>query len=396
MPVRCRLRTSGSLGAGRAVAQDEAVWRVLGHSVRGASHRRTGAPNQDAILWWSPAPEGPPIALVVSDGHGSDKSFRSEIGSQLAVVTTMGLLRELLGVLPQSPNLSAVKRTAEERLPQEIVRGWQAAVDAHLVAHPFTEEELARLEEKRGVASCRQVLDNPRLAYGATVLAALVTRSFLLFVQLGDGDILMVLDSGEVVRPMSRDARLIANETTSLCMEHAWEEVQLRFQASVGGLPALILLATDGYANSFVNEAAFLQVGTDLLAILQEDGAQAVEANLSTWLEEASVAGSGDDISLGILYRSDVVTAVGRSRQTAQPAEVPVSGAASLEIGKDEVSREERAQIVARIKHEGPREPAKRGRMSDLIDGGRSAQGHEVDAPREPLDDRPGEDPDDV
>jgi len=356
------------------MAHDEAVWRVLGHSVRGASHRRSGAPNQDAILWWSPAPDGPPIALVVSDGHGSDKSFRSEIGSRLAVETTMGLLRELLGVLSRSPNLSAVKRTAEERLPQEIVRGWQAAVDAHLATHPLTEEELARLEEKRGAAACRELVDHPRLAYGATVLAALVTQRFLLFVQLGDGDILMVLDDGDVVRPMARDPRLIANETTSLCMTRAWQEVQLRFLASDGGLPALILLATDGYANSFVNEAAFLQVGTDLLAIMQEDGAQAVEANLATWLEEASVAGSGDDISLGILYRGDVVPAVTRSATPADATQVASEapagerdGVPPREVGPH-ARGDERAQIVARIKHEGPREPAKRGRPADLID----------------------------
>jgi len=368
MAARFRLTTSGRRGAGLTMAHDDAVWRVLGHSVRGASHRRSGAPNQDAILWWSPAPEGPPIALVLSDGHGSDKSFRSEIGSRLAVETTMALLRELLGVLSRSPHLSAVKRTAEERLPQEIVRGWQAAVDAHLAEHPLTDEELARLEEKRGAAACREVMDHPHLAYGATVLAALVARTFMLFVQLGDGDILLVPDGGGVLRPMARDPRLIANETTSLCMARAWEEVQLRFQASDGGLPALILLATDGYANSFVNEAAFLQVGTDLLAIMQEDGAQAVEANLGSWLEEASAAGSGDDISLGILYRDDVVPAVARPETPAPDAAQVVSEAPAGAHDGAQARGDERAQIVARIKHEGPREPAKRGRPADLID----------------------------
>ncbi len=278
----------------------------------------------------------------------------------------MGLLRELQGVLSLATNLSAVKRTAEERLPQEIVRGWQAAVDAHLATHPLTEEELARLEEKRGAAACRELVDHPRLAYGATVLAALVTQRFLLFVQLGDGDILMVPDGGDVVRPMARDPRLIANETTSLCMASAWQEVQLRFFARDGGLPALILLATDGYANSFVNEAAFLQVGTDLLAIMQEDGAQAVEANLATWLEEASVAGSGDDISLGILYRGDVVPVVTRSETQAADA-TQVASETPAENGAH-ARGDERAQIVARIKHEGPREPVKRGRPADLID----------------------------
>jgi hypothetical protein len=352
------------------MGHEEAVWRVLGHSVRGASHLRAGLPNQDALLWWSPAGQGPPIAIVVSDGHGSEKSFRSEIGSQLAVETALELLRELLAALPRSPSLSAVKRTAEERLPQEIVRGWQAAVDAHLTSKPITDEELASVAEKRGERARREVLDNPRLAYGATVLATLVTESFLLFVQLGDGDILVVLDSGDVVRPIPRDARLIANETTSLCTARAWREVQLRFQASVGGLPALILLSTDGYANSFVNEAAFLKVGSDLLQILREDGADAVEENLATWLEEASVAGSGDDISLGILYRGDVVAQ--RTREVgAAPTPAEVAARDSAEGPVADAAKADRSRIVARIKHEGPREPAKRGRVADLIDEGK-------------------------
>ncbi len=244
--------------------------------------------------------------LVVSDGHGSDKSFRSEIGSRFAVEGTVALLRELVEAIPTPPNLSAVKRTAEERLPQELVRGWQASVDAHLAEHPFEEGELARVEAKRGPKGRQEVLENPRLAYGATLLATLIASDFMLFLQLGDGDILAVQDGGEVVRPLPRDARLIANETTSLCMTRAWREIRLRFQASYGGVPALVLLSTDGYANSFVNEAAFLKVGTDLLSILSDEGADAVEKNLTAWLQEASESGSGDDITLGILYRADV------------------------------------------------------------------------------------------
>ena len=70
-------------------------------------------------------------------------------------------------------------------------------------------------------------------------------------------------------------------------------------------MPELILLATDGYANSFREDAGFLKVGSDLLGIIRTDGLDKVNENLETWLTETSKAGSGDDITLGILCRMD-------------------------------------------------------------------------------------------
>ena len=247
-------------------------WRVLGHSVRGAAHFRSGLPNQDAIHWLPATRTGPPLILTVSDGHGSAKNFRSDVGSDLAVRQTAWLIQDLLDGQPDPANLSAIKRTAEERLPQEIVRQWQEAVASYHRKTPFTSAELRALEEEKGLEARRKVEATPRLAYGATILCVLVTTDFILYLQLGDGDILTVSEAGEVQRPLRKDARLFANETTSLCTEDAWRDVRFRFQTIFGAPPALIMLATDGYANSFVNDTAFFKVGSDLLAILREEG----------------------------------------------------------------------------------------------------------------------------
>jgi hypothetical protein len=372
-------------------------WGVVGYSVRGASHIRAGTPNQDAIHWLPRSQEGPPVILVVSDGHGSSKSFRSDVGSRLAVERTAWLIQDLLDGQPDRDNLSAIKRTAEERLPKEIVRRWQIAVAAHLKKYPFTEEELATITEKRGERGRQQILDNPRLAYGATVLAVLAVQDFFLFLQLGDGDILTVMEDGQVLRPMPRDPRLIANETTSLCMEDAWREMRCHFQTLYGHAPALVLVSTDGYANSFVNEEAFLKVGSDILEMMRERGVRAVSSDIPAWLREASEAGSGDDITLGLIYRNDVVpeevpadevgededseaTLTSEAAPPAEPelkvvvAEAP-DGAPSEAPSEDKVSEDtpaspeapdvaptkESARVVRLIKQEGPREPTKKG-----------------------------------
>jgi serine/threonine protein phosphatase PrpC len=370
------------------------AWRAMGRSVRGASHHRVDLPNQDALCYYPADQNGPPLILAVSDGHGSAKSFRSDRGSQFAVTVVVALLQELVAGRSVTPNLSSVKRLAEERLPQELVRRWQEAVDADLAANPFDQGELARLREQRGDQGAQTVLASPRLAYGATALGVVIACDFFLFLQLGDGDILVVSDDGEVSRPFTRDDRLIANETTSLCMDRAWREVRLRFQAQYGSAPALILAATDGYANSFVNDAAFLRVGSDILEILRRDGAEVVEDSLGDWLREASDAGSGDDITVGLLYRTDFLgrrqvegaAAAGQDLATAPDGGVsatddikdhPEAPAAQQDAsaGDREDLSKLRSRMVAQLKHQGPREPSKQGRLRDLVDDDEAPDG---------------------
>jgi hypothetical protein len=275
-------------------------WRAIGKSRRGATHQRTGLPNQDA-LWLPEATLEWPLILAVADGHGSSKSFRSDRGAQLAVVTAQTVCRHVPGNPQELTQLSAVKRWAEDRLSHEMVRCWREAVNEDIAAHLFTADET----DLGGSAD--QANLHPYLAYGATLLVVVVTAAFILYWQLGDGDILTVADDGKVSRPLPRDERLFANETTSLCAEQAWRDVRTAFQVLAGTPPALILAASDGYANSYGDEAGFLQVGRDLLTLIRENGLEYVDANLATWLDEVSRQGSGDDVTLGILCRRDVV-----------------------------------------------------------------------------------------
>ncbi|HQE94073.1 MAG TPA: protein phosphatase 2C domain-containing protein [Anaerolineae bacterium] len=284
------------------------VWHVIGRSVQGASHIRAGMPNQDAIQWFPASGVGPPLILSVSDGHGSPRNFRSDVGARFAVEEMTNLMRELLSTgQPDPTRLSTIKRIAEERIPGELTRRWRAAVTRHLQDNPITPQEWETLEKRRDLQARRAIEKEPSIAYGATLLSVLITAGYILYLQLGDGDILTVAETGEVMRPMTRDPRLIANETTSLCMDEAWREVQIKFQALYGPHPALIVLSSDGYANSFVNDAAFIKVGSDILDILRTDGLEVVEQSLETWLTDASKAGSGDDITLGLIFPAEIL-----------------------------------------------------------------------------------------
>ena len=370
-------------------------WRAVGKRVRGVSHVQSGKPCQDAVDWWEQ--EGV-AALVVADGHGSDRSPRSDVGAAFAVDVALNALRSLHANSDLAlANLRALKHLADEQLPRLLVRDWRDRVLAHHAATvattPTTLPEgaegavptdsagpgeepdagsgvpAASADARRPCADAAQEPDltpgmrlssNPAglrsfalptvpgcvaegrvrlppnrsssgsppapeagdvlVQYGSTLLTVLAGPEVLLFLQLGDGDILVVADDGTVTRPMPEDSRLMANETTSLCTVDAWREIRVALYPLVEGAPALILLATDGYANSFVSEQDFLRVGPDYLQAIREEGLAAVASRLDEWLADASTQGSGDDITLGIVARSDVAEGAEHALREGAPS----------------------------------------------------------------------------
>jgi len=56
--------------------RNQFVWDIISKSVRGASHIRTGLPNQDFIRYHKI--DNSSVIFVLADGHGSKRSFRSE------------------------------------------------------------------------------------------------------------------------------------------------------------------------------------------------------------------------------------------------------------------------------------------------------------------------------
>lgn len=289
-------------------------WYCLGKSVRGASHIRNGLPNQDAISWLTQKSEYPqrgdglPIILAVSDGHGSSKNFRSDVGSKKAVAIATKVIREFfLEGESDRENFSTIKDKAQNILPQRLAHEWKQAVEQHWNHNQVTEEEWERVIKEGGTTVRQSIERHPSVAYGATLLGVLVAESFILYCQLGDGDILCIDSTGEIARPIARDPKLIANETTSLCTPNAWQDFQVSLtslkESPVAEPPALILVATDGYSNSFPSEEEFIKVGKDYREMIRKNGVDSVEKSLENFLKETSEGGSGDDISIGIIKR---------------------------------------------------------------------------------------------
>jgi len=223
--------------------------------------------------------ERAPVAIAVADGHGDARCTRADVGSALAVAVALEVAASF-----EDPHVQG--EALREALAERVVGGWTARVVQHLKAQPMDAREQA-------VTAGRP----PLYAYGSTLLAAFVNGTDIFALQIGDGD-LLIADDG-VRRVFERDTRLAGHETTSLCQTNARAEVRVaRLRAGPG---AVILAATDGYANSFAQDADFTRVASDFRALIGSHGLDAVIERLPDMLDATSREGSGDDISLALL-----------------------------------------------------------------------------------------------
>jgi serine/threonine protein phosphatase PrpC len=279
--------------------------RAAGASVCGVTHVRAGLPNQDALAVWegSDTERGCVIAAV-ADGHGGARHFRSAQGAQFAVnAATQAMARAAAEWDISGPERQT--QIAATELPAAIVGAWVRQVRQHLDSAPITDTEWSTLESALGAEARKGVAAEPTLAYGATLIAALVTSRQILLLQVGDGDALLVRPDGSAWHPIPGDNRLTGEFTTSICRPGAQNDFRFCIVPIDDPGASLLLLATDGYSNSFRTDADFLQVGTDLLQMVRQHGVTEVEKQLPRILEHASVNGSGDDITLALVHLAE-------------------------------------------------------------------------------------------
>src|SRR5205809_5350581 len=282
-------------------------WRVTGASRRGGSHVRSGLPNQDAFESWASA-DGNTAVMAVADGHGSALCFRSEAGSRVAVTTAVELLRKFATTLRSGQSVCAIADRARALLAEELTQSWRAAVASDLAAKPFTSAEWASLAALEGWKGQQVVQRHPDLAYGSTILAVIATTTYVLCMQLGDGDILFVNSEGETRRALPKDDQVVPKQTPSLWRPDAAAEFRVHIDEGPEDLPALIFAATDGYADSYESDHELMEIGRNYLGIVRNEGFDKVEHRLKNFLDQASWSGTGDDTTIGLISRLERVS----------------------------------------------------------------------------------------
>ncbi|MFC5728001.1 MULTISPECIES: protein phosphatase 2C domain-containing protein [Nocardioides] len=273
-----------------------ACWTTLSGTTIGSVHVRDQLPIQDAVLTWSDLASGQAV-IAVADGHGHKLHFRSDTGSALAAVSAVEVLRRMLpelGALDGPDNgeaaLDLLSRTAAS-----LVDTWVAKVTHHLEANPYSPAEV-----EAGAAG------DPLRAYGTTILAAAAVGDLIAFLQIGDGDSVLVSAHGEASRPLPEDPDLDGLHTTSLCQPRPLDALRVAVVDARVDDVALIFLCTDGFGRPRVDaDGWWRETGEQLLEFSRTRGLNWIRDQLPEWLAEPARIG-GDDTTMALMVRSDV------------------------------------------------------------------------------------------
>lgn len=197
----------------------------FGASLTGTKHINADLVNQDAYLYQNF--ENGVQVMALSDGHGGSKHIYSDVGSKYAVEVAIEAVKAYFEAKNLVPSYGELKLDFEERLSIEIQTRWLNKI----------------MQEPQ--------FETP-IQYGCTLLLAVKTMEYLIFLQIGDGKIAMIYEDGIVYFPIYRDLRYEGNVTASMVQEEAWLEMKVRILPLEESLH-MVVLATDGVENAYPN-----------------------------------------------------------------------------------------------------------------------------------------------
>lgn len=251
-------------------------WQVAAATTIGSFHVREHLPHQDSVRTWT-ADDGSAAVAVVADGHGHHVHFRSDVGADLATALTLDALQEAVGSdAPVDPVAVAV----------DVVAAWRGAVLEHVRAHPLRSDEAPR---------------GPLVPYGTTLLALAVTADRLVALQVGDGDTVVVRESGEPWRPLPEDPSLDGVHTASLCQRDPVSSLRTATVDLRADPVSLAYVCTDGLGKAHPDPATWWAgAGRDLAATVRDEGPDGVRARLPRDVRRAAQVG-GDDATIAVV-----------------------------------------------------------------------------------------------
>ena len=293
-----------TLGSPAVILRRCVLFKGFSHRAQGASHIKKNIVCQDAAAYYCDC-NGKFSIAVISDGHGGSSHFRSNEGSEIAVRETVAAIKEFIGrendyikkIFPKESD-ETIKRVnrnkALKQLESNIIYRWNEAVRRHYAENSVTEDELERCGNK--------IFDKTERIYGATLVAAAMTKKYWFALQVGDGACVTIINEKTAESFIPDDDRLVFSFTTSLCDSDAIENFRHYFGEK---MPMGIIVSSDGVSNSF-KEGRFLNFNCSVLNLfVSKDNAAALE-EVKALLPVISEKGSKDDVSIAGIYFENV------------------------------------------------------------------------------------------
>ncbi|MDR1559855.1 MAG: protein phosphatase 2C domain-containing protein [Clostridiales bacterium] len=267
-------------------------------SAKGASHVTRDVVCQDHSGY---ARGGNYCAAAVSDGHGSERHFRSGVGAEAAVNIALEAVKELISNEEEFiPFMERRYQTVLKQLAGYISAKWVDEVVAHFNDNPILETEQKAYEEYY-LSDNNDSERNITTMYGATLIVGAITESYAFAVQIGDGACVVEQRDGYCfIPPSTIDERLFLGYTTSLCDANALNNFRFYYSEDI---PQAIVLSTDGVVDSYSKDD-FLRFNKVLCDLFVQNYDEAC-ANLSDWLPKLSARGSKDDMSVAGVFRTE-------------------------------------------------------------------------------------------
>lgn len=306
---------------------------VFHQTVQGYGHIQRGQPCEDASVAYENDALGFYIA-VTADGHGQQKSFRSQTGSAIAAEVALVCLKEAAEAVLSEPAeaerfYSAVLESKHEsqvrirQLTDTILSRWSDAVWEDYRQNPPSEEELGEyaqyFEDETNV---------PKI-YGTTLIAALRLPKCMILLQQGDGRCDVIYADGSVDQPIPWDDRCQGNRTTSVCDGDAADRIR-HCIIDLSEKPVIACyLGSDGVEDAYRTMEGTHIFYKDLSCILAESSKEAFEVFLQEMLPDFSARGrfgnygSMDDVSVaGIADKEALISLIPQFRKDIRSFEL--------------------------------------------------------------------------
>ena len=240
--------------------------------------------------------------IAVADGHGSDNYIRTDRGSAFAVSAALSSIEAFIrkareNDLPTVPD----SETDLVQVAKNILAQWYAQVENDIASHPFQAEEMEKVSDKykQRYASGKY---NAK-AYGTTLIAVCTTNEGWFGIHIGDGKCVELCADGSISEPITWDDACEQNITTSICDSDAIDEFRYVVQKDS---PAAIFIGSDGIDDSYPSELELHELYRSIFLIFAEHGGEVGSSEVRDYLPKITRRGSGDDVSIACLVRSDL------------------------------------------------------------------------------------------
>lgn len=185
------------------------------YTTLGGSHKKRNKPCQDFSSDYTCDDFS---IIAVSDGHGSSKHFRSDVGSKLAAQAGIEEVKRLLENDFDFANFKDNSQKIIEGLIESVYKRWIDDISNYMTENPFIKEEIPKdLDEDTKEKFFGT--DYPYYyisAYGATLMVGVMAEDYYFAFHIGDGKAVFLYEDGKIEQSIPWDEACYINVTTSL------------------------------------------------------------------------------------------------------------------------------------------------------------------------------------